>query len=108
MSTNGHGIGVARPRLESRPKLRGTSQFAADLPARGALHARLVLSWYARARINGIDREAALAVPGVVAVLAAEDVPTVDTGGTSRQGAPLARGEVVFAGQPVCIVVAET
>ena len=60
----------------------------------------------AHARIRAVDAEAALAVPGVVAVLTAADLPTA-TGG-DRTAEPLARDEVVFAGQPVAIVVAES
>ena len=54
-----------------------------------------------------IDTEAALAVPGVVAVLTAADLP-VSPDAPGRAGEPLAREEVVFAGQPVALVVAET
>ena len=50
---------------------------------------------------------AALDVPGVVAVLTAADLPIVD-GAAGRAGQPLARSEVVFSGQPVALVVAET
>ncbi|MBM4409594.1 MAG: hypothetical protein FJ038_13595 [Chloroflexi bacterium] len=69
-------IGVSRPRIDSREKVTGATEYAADLivPARGLLHARLVLSPYAHARIRSIDRAAALGVPGVVAVLSADDL----------------------------------
>ena len=72
-----------------------------------SLHARPVLATDAHARIRGIDKEAALAIPGVVAVLAASDLPIASTG-TDRTSEPLAREEVVFAGQPVALVVAES
>ena len=55
---------------------------------------------------SGIDTSAALAVPGVVAVLTADDLPIV--GGGGRTAEPLAREEIVFSGQPVALVVAET
>ena len=59
------------------------------------------------ARILGVDKEAALSIPGVVAVLIASDLP-IASPGTDRTSEPLAREEVVFAGQPVALVVAET
>ncbi len=101
------GLGVARPRTDSNEKVRGTTRYAADVPVAGLLHARLVPSLYAHARILGIDATAALAVPGVVAVLTAADLPIVGAD-NMRMFEPLARGEALFAGQPVALVVAET
>jgi CO/xanthine dehydrogenase Mo-binding subunit len=100
-------IGVSRPRLDAPEKVTGQTRYAADGYVHGLLHARLVLATEAHAEIRGIDADAALAVPGVVAVLGAADLPTA-TEGTDRTAEPLARREVVFAGQPVAIVVAET
>jgi len=101
------GLGVARPRTDSNEKVRGTTRYAADVPMIGLLHARIVPSVYAHARIIGIDASAALAVPGVVAVLTAADLPII-AADDMRMFEPLARGEVLFAGQPVALVVAET
>lgn len=99
-------IGVARPRLDSEAKLTGATRYAADLDVRHLLHARLVLSPFARARIRGVDRDEALRTPGVVAVLTADDLPLAPATAL-RHTQPLARSEAVFAGQPVAIVVAE-
>jgi CO/xanthine dehydrogenase Mo-binding subunit len=100
-------IGASRPRLDSKEKVSGATRYAADDQLIGLLHARLVLSTEAHARIDGIDKDGALAVPGVVAVLTAGDLPIVAEG-ADRGREPLARTEVVFAGQPVAIVVAES
>jgi CO/xanthine dehydrogenase Mo-binding subunit len=100
-------IGVSRPRLDSREKVTGATRYAADDQLIGLLHARLVLSTEAHARIESIDSSQALALPGVVAVLAADDLPIPGSGG-DRSREPLARREVVFAGQPVAMVVAES
>ena len=100
-------IGVARPRVDAPDKVTGATRYAADGYVHGLLHARLVLSTEPHARIRGIEREPALAVPGVVAVLAAGDLP-IRSEGNDRTVEPLAREEVVFAGQPVAIVVAES
>jgi CO/xanthine dehydrogenase Mo-binding subunit len=100
-------IGVARPRVDAPDKVTGATRFAADGYVHGLLHARPVLATEAHARIRGIDGDEALALPGVVAVLRAGDLPITSTG-TDRTAEPLAREEVVFAGQPVALVVAET
>jgi CO/xanthine dehydrogenase Mo-binding subunit len=100
-------IGVARPRVDAPDKVTGATRYAADRYVHGLLHARPVLSTEAHARIRGVDKDAALATPGVVAVLLASDLPLATTG-IDRTAEPLARAEVVFAGQPVALVVAET
>jgi len=101
-------IGVSRPRADSLAKVTGTACFAADQSApAGLLHARIVPSVYAHARIRSIDASAALAVPGVVAVLTANDFRVVAVG-DGRRAVPLARDVAVFAGQPVALVVART
>ena len=100
-------IGTRRPRVDAPEKVTGGTRFGADGRVHGLLHARLVLATEAHATITGIEKEAALAVPGVVAVLAAPDLPMA-TSGTDRTAEPLARQEVVFAGQPVAMVVAES
>jgi CO/xanthine dehydrogenase Mo-binding subunit len=100
-------VGISSPRLDSESKVRGTAQFTADLPVDGLLHARLVLAHEAHARIAAIDTEAARAMDGVVAVLVAGDLPLVASG-LGRMYEPLAREEVLYAGQPVAMVVARS
>jgi len=99
-------IGVSIPRRDSESKVRGRTRYAADFPIPGLLHARLVLSHEAHARIARIDASAALKLPGVVAVLRAADLPI--SPGAGRAYEPLAREEVVWAGQPLALVVAES
>src|SRR6185437_2169665 len=100
-------IGVPTPRRDSEPKVRGATKYAADIPVAGLLHARLLLAHDAHALIKSIDTSAALELPGVVAVLTADDLPIVATG-PGRPKQPLARQEIVYAGQPVAIAIAET
>ena len=107
MATTGTAIGVPRRRSDGEGKVRGSTRYAADLPVNGLLHARLVLAAEAHGRIVSIDGDAALRVPGVVAVLTAADLPFAESA-AGRAGQPLARTEVVFSGQPVALVVAET
>jgi len=98
--------GVRRRRLDAAEKTTGRASYAADAAYRGLLHARPVLSLEAHARILSIDGTAALEVPGVRSVLTADDLGVV--GGSGRKAEPLARTEVVFAGQPVALVVADS
>ena len=100
-------IGVSTPRRDSEPKVRGATHYAADLNVPGLLHARLLLANDAHALIRSIDTTAARELPGVVAVLTADDLPIVATG-SGRSKNPLAREEILYAGQPVAIAVAET
>jgi CO/xanthine dehydrogenase Mo-binding subunit len=100
-------IGVSRPRLDGEAKVRGTTRYAADLPVPGLLHARPVLAADAHALLRSVDASEALAVAGVVAVLTAADLPIV-VDGPGRAREPLARAEIVYSGQPVALVVAES
>jgi len=97
---------VSRPRPDSEVKVRGAIRFAADRIHPAVLHARLVLGTHAHARIEGIDSTAARSVPGVVAVLTASDLQLRPGG--DRLALPLAMNEIVFAGQPIALVVAES
>src|SRR4051794_94343 len=99
-------IGVPRRRRDGEAKVRGLTRYVSDMPLHGLLHARPVLAAESHARITSIDAGEALAVPGVVAVLTAADLPLV--GGSGRAAEPLAREEIVWSGQPVALVVAES
>ncbi|HEX5898820.1 MAG TPA: hypothetical protein VFY32_05430, partial [Solirubrobacteraceae bacterium] len=107
MATTSTAIGVPRRRVDGEGKVRGSTRYAGDVPVQGLLHARLVLAAEAHGRIARIDGDAALDVAGVVAVLTAADLPFVE-GAAGRAGQPLARDEVVYSGQPVALVVAES
>ncbi len=103
-----HRIGQPTPLIDGREKVTGRITYTPDLRVPGMLHARLVLSPHAHARIRAVDKAAALRVPGVVEVFTAEDLPHLDPAPTSRAKAMLARERVVFQGQPVAVVLAET
>jgi CO/xanthine dehydrogenase Mo-binding subunit len=99
-------IGQSVPALEGRAKVTGQIRFAGDIQLPGLLQARFVTSPYAHARLGTIDTSAALAVPGVTAVLTAGDLPPIVP--ENRHRLLLARGRVVFAGQPVALVLADS
>src|SRR3954471_8437367 len=92
-------VGQRVRRMDAPPKLTGQERFTSDLQVPGMLVARPVTSPYAHARILSIDPSRALNVPGVARVLTADDLNiTRDTSGAPVK-APIAAGEVVYAGQ---------
>src|SRR3990172_9403097 len=97
-------VGRPTPLIDGRAKVTGATHYASDLQLPGMLHARLVTSLHAHANLRGIEVEGALAVPGVVTVLTAKEMP--DIAPSSRGHLLLARGRVIFAGQPVAVVLA--
>src|SRR5438876_7666679 len=101
-------VGKRTRRQDGYDKLVGRTRYAADLAFAGLLHARLVLSPYAHARIVNIDTSAALEVPGVKAVYTSQTLGMSDPEANSRTQSPLASKEVLWCGHPVAIVLAET
>ncbi len=99
-------IGRDLPLLDGPAKLRGTLRYTPDIMLPGMLHARLVLSPYPHARVRAIHTEDARRVPGVVAVFTAQDLPDIPP--TNRHRLLLARDRVIFVGQPVALVLAES
>jgi CO/xanthine dehydrogenase Mo-binding subunit len=99
---------AARPRADGVPKVTGEFVYASDLQAAGMLHGATVRSPHAHARIRAIDVSAALASPGVHAVLTHEDVPGRKTYGLEHPDQPvLAFEQVRYHGEAVAIVAAE-
>ncbi|MEM7030961.1 MAG: xanthine dehydrogenase family protein molybdopterin-binding subunit [Chloroflexota bacterium] len=101
-------LGKPRKLLEGLDKITGRTEFAANVSVPGMLHVRPILSPYAHAKILSIDTSDAENMPGVVAVLTAQDLPTRDRVISSRNSSILAKDEVVFRGQPVVAVVGES
>src|SRR5512145_2346075 len=98
------GVGLAIPRPDGPEKVTGQVQYVADLAPKGLLHAKLLRSPHAHARIVRIDASKARALAGVRAVLTAADVPELKRKAPTRAHAVLAIDRVVFAGQPVAAV----
>lgn len=101
-------VGTEIRRRDGPEKLTGHARYAGDVALPRMLHARLVLSPYASAGIARIDTAAARALPGVAAVYTADDLPLKGAESGARRLNFLARDRVVFAGQPVAVVLAET
>jgi CO/xanthine dehydrogenase Mo-binding subunit len=98
-------IGQRTRLIEGDIKVTGKIRYVSDFQLLGMLHARLVTSPYPHARILNIDTTAALALPGIVAVITASDLPPIEP--ANRGSLLLARKRVIFAGQPVALILAE-
>lgn len=101
---------TAPPRRDARAKVTGRAQFTGDLRLPSMLHARVVRSTRAHARILSIQASAALQSPGVVDVLTFEDLTGLDPwfGHVVRDRPVLATGVTRFHGEPIAIVVADS
>ena len=88
-------VGRSLPRLDGGEKVSGLTRFAADIQLPGTLHARLVLSPHAHARIARIDGRAAAALPGVLGVFGGRDLGLADPDPTDRARSPLALDRAV-------------
>src|SRR6516164_7898879 len=102
------GIDVAVPRFDAPEKVTGRTQYVPDVQIPNLLHARLLRSPHAHARIKRIDVSRARALPGVRAVLTAADVPELKPGAKTRAHALLAIDRAVFFGQPIAAVAADS
>ena len=111
-------IGKRYSRKEDFRLISGKGEYIADVKVDSPLHVKFVRSLMAHAKIKSIDCEAALALPGVVAVLTGEDIrdkikplPTPPTlpllPASYPRHWPLAVDRVKFHGEPVAVVVAE-
>jgi aerobic carbon-monoxide dehydrogenase large subunit len=125
------GIGKAVPRAEDDRLLRGRGRYADDFNEPGQAHAYIARSPHAHARIRSVDAAAALALPGVLAVLTGRDaladglrpvpyrpitanpheVPLKNRDGAAvflAPCAPLPADRARYVGAPVAMVIAET
>ncbi len=101
-------VGEIVPRADGIPKVTGEFAYSSDLHAAGMLWGHTLRSPHSHARIIGIDLSAALAAPGVHAVLTHEDVPGEKLYGLEFQDQPvLAVDRVRYYGEPVALVAAE-
>ena len=110
-------VGSSVRRVEDARLLRGTGRFVDDVDRPGQLWLRIVRASSAHARLTGVDRERALELPGVHAVLTAEDLDPLpripvrlgpfDQPLDAYLQPVLADGRVRYVGEPVAAVVAD-
>ena len=93
------GKDIAPPDLVA--KITGRAKYAEDFRAEGMVFAKLLLSPMPHARVRRIDAERALAMPGVVGILTADEVPQRE-----RPGEQCLTNEPVYEGEPILAVAA--
>ena len=105
------GVGSSGMKYEARDLALGDRGYVDDIRIPGMLHAALCLTAHARADVTGIDTTAALAAPGVVAVLTAADIPAELKVGLIHKDWPVmipVGGRTSYAGDVLAVVVAKT
>ncbi|WP_336109701.1 xanthine dehydrogenase family protein molybdopterin-binding subunit [Streptomyces sp. PTD9-10] len=103
----GTALGAPAERREGRQKVTGAARYAAEHPLPGRVHAWPVPAAVAGGRVRAVDASAALALPGVLAVLTPGDAPRL----TEPEDATLAvlqNPDVPHRGWCVALAVAET
>ena len=101
------GAGQRIPLVDGIEKVTGRARYTADLFAPEALAGRIYRSPYAHAEILELDLSAALALPGVVAIVTGEDCAhPYGVLPISENEFPMARGRVRYIGEPVAAVAA--
>ena len=109
-------IGARIKRSEDVRLLRGIGKYVGDIHRPGMVHAAILRSTHAHARILKINADAALKLPGVIGVLTSADMPGLKTipmrtgvipGLERSQQTPIATSKVRYVGDPVAVIVAE-
>jgi len=106
-------VQASPPRADALSKATGAERYAFDLLPEGCLHAGAyrpgAALGIASGRVLRVDATAALAVPGVLRVLTAKDVPGPNIHGIVHKDQPVLCGDIIrHAGDPVALVLAET
>ena len=104
-----YGVGDRAFRTDVRGKVLGSGAYCDDIEMEGMVHASAVRSQYPRAKVLDIDASKALELPGVLAVLTAEDVPNNKVGHIQQDwDVFIAKGDITrCVGDAICLVVAE-
>ena len=104
-----YGVGSRAFRLDVREKVLGYGEYPDDVEMENMVYASAVRSQYPRARVLEIDCSQARALPGVLAVLTADDVPNNKVGHLQQDwDVMIAKGDITrCVGDAICLVVAE-
>lgn len=107
---NGARVGISRAHESAQLHVAGEATYIDDIPElAGTLHCALGLSPVANGRLTAMGLDALRAMPGVVAVLSAADIPGANDCGSIVHDDPiLCDGEIRYIGQPVFAVIAQT
>lgn len=102
-------IGKSHPRGDAADKATGREKYAADHYPENVLWAGAVRAGIAHGRLLSVDVSEAMALPGVVTVLTAKDVKGSNRQGIIHKDMPvLVDDRILYCGDPVALVVAET
>lgn len=104
-------VGEAMPRIDAREKVLGTGKYPDDIYLDGMIYGSAVRSKYPRARVLAIHKEKAEALPGVVGVYTADDIPGKVKVGHLMQDwdTMIPVGKIThYLGDAICLVAAET
>ena len=110
-------IGTSQCRIDGVAKVTGAAKYAAEFNAPGLLHGSIVAATIAKGRITHIDTSGAKRVAGVIDVITHENRPPMadddkaykdDVAPWGSPFRPLYDDKVMFNGQPIALVVAET
>jgi xanthine dehydrogenase YagR molybdenum-binding subunit len=110
-------IGTATSRVDGLAKVTGAAKYAADHNVAGLAHGSVVCSTIAKGRITRLDTAAAMAVTGVLTVLTHDNRPPLPDNDQAYKDEvapagspfrPLYDDRILFNGQPIALVVAET
>src|SRR2546422_4111717 len=99
-------VGKRVKRIEGAGKVTGETVYADDMQLPRMLHAKVLGSPYAHARIKSIDASAAREHPGIEAVFTPAYLPPYKKNFSNRRGMIFPDEEVPFPGQPVAAVPA--
>ncbi|MDD2859757.1 MAG: xanthine dehydrogenase molybdopterin binding subunit [Acidiphilium sp.] len=104
----GNRVGISPAHESAHLHVAGAAPYTDDIPElAGTLHAALGLSPVAAGTLLGIDRDALCAMPGVVAVFTAADIPGAnDCGPVFHDDPVLAESDLRYLGQPIALIVA--
>ena len=104
-------VGSRVHRVDVEEKVTGTGQYPDDVYLDGMLYGSAVRSQYPRARVLAIHTEEAKALPGVVCVLTAADIPGINKVGHLKKDwdTMIAVGDIThYLGDAICLVAAKT
>jgi CO/xanthine dehydrogenase Mo-binding subunit len=101
-------IGARAPRSDGDAKVRGSADYGVDVVLPGMVRAALWRSPVPAGRVVSIDTADAWQVPGVIAIVTADDAPAHPTGLAIWDQPLFASDRVRYVGEPVAAVVAET
>ena len=101
-------IGLSTPRSDAEAKVRGLAAYGVDYSETGMLHARLLRSPVPAGRITRLGTGKARSMPGVHAVVTAAEAPSHRNGLVLLDTPFFATDEVLYEGEPVAMVVADS